>query len=64
MNRLPHEQSVELAVIMNFNRDTKTEKDMRTFFIFGLSAIRRATLYVRVLCGPTLRTRVVNTLDV
>ena len=30
---------------------------MCTFFIFGLSAIRRATLYARVRCGPTLSVR-------
>ena len=27
---------------------------MCTFFIFGLSAIRRATLYTHVLCEPSL----------
>ena len=40
MKRLPHDQYVELAVIMNLIRYTQTEKDMCTFFIFRLSAIR------------------------
>ena len=40
MKRLPQGQYVELAVIMNFTRYTRTEKDMCTVFIFGLCAIR------------------------
>ena len=36
-----------------FYPTSQTEKDICTFFIFELSAIRRATLYARVLCGPT-----------
>ena len=40
MKRLPHDQDVELTVIMNFIRYTPTEKDMCIFFIFGLSPIR------------------------
>ena len=40
MKRLPHDQYIELAVIMTFIRYTQLEIDMCTFFVFGLSAIR------------------------
>ena len=51
MKRLPHDQYVELAVIMNFIRYTPTEKDMCTFFIFVVSAVcPRDTIHTSASC--------------
>ena len=40
MKRPPNDQYVELGMIMNFIRYTRTGKDIYTFVIFGLSVIR------------------------
>ena len=52
MKRLPHDQRMELAAIMNFIRYIQTEKDMCTFFHIWIICYTRAMLYTRVLCGP------------
>ena len=45
-----HIQCIELAVMMNFIRYIKTGKDMCTFFLLGVSAIRSRDS----LCEPSL----------
>ena len=51
MKRLSHDRYVELAFI----RYTQTEKDMCTFFIFGLSAIRPRDAELRIIAGAMVK---------